>query len=72
MKSYLLIDAIYFKVKNGIHYENKALFVVAGTRDDGYREILGTRLADNGNSMFWEGLFDDLKERGLRGVKLLI
>jgi transposase-like protein len=69
---YLLIDATYFKVRDGLHYENKALFVVAGIRDDGYREILGTRLADSEDSLFWEDLFDDLKERGLRGVKLIV
>ena len=69
---YLLIDATYFKVRDGLHYENKALFVVAGIRDDGYREILGTKLADSEDSLFWEDLFEDLKERGLRGVKLIV
>ena len=68
----MLIDATYFKVRDGLPYENKALFVVAGIRDDGYREILGTRLADSEASMFWEDLFEDLKERGLRGVKLIV
>ena len=34
----LFIDAIYFKVRDGLHYENKALFVVAAIRDDGYRD----------------------------------
>ena len=67
---YLLVDATYFKVREGLHYVNKALFVVAGIRDDGYREILGARLADTEDSLFWEDLFEDLKERGLRGVKL--
>ena len=51
---------------------NKALFVVAGVRDDGYREILGTRIANSEDSMFWEDFFDDLKERGLRGVELVV
>lgn len=69
---YLLIDATYFKVRDGLHYENKALFIVAGIRDDGYREILGTRLADSEDSMFWGDIFEDLKERGLRGVKLIV
>ncbi len=69
---YLLVDATYFKVRDGLHYVNKALFVVAGIRDDGYREILGTRLADTEDSLFWEDLFEDLKERGLRGVKLVV
>ena len=56
----------------GLHYENKAFFVVAGIRDDVLREILGARLADSEDSLFWEDLFEDLKERGLRGVKLII
>lgn len=69
---YLLIDATYFKVRDGLHYENKAFFIVAGIREDGYREILGARLADSEDSLFWEDLFEDLKERGLRGVKLIV
>jgi len=69
---YLLVDTTYFKVREGLHYVNKALFVVAGIRDDGYREILGARLADTEDSLFWEDLFEDLKERGLRGVKLIV
>lgn len=69
---YLFIDATYLKVRDGLHYENKALFIVAGVRDDGYREILGARLADSEDSLFWQDLFEDLKERGLRGVKLIV
>ena len=69
---YMFIDATYVKVRDGLHYENKALFIVAGIRDDGLREILGTKLADSEDSLFWEDLFEDLKERGLRGVKLIV
>jgi transposase-like protein len=59
-------------VRDGLHYENKALFIVSGIRNDGLREILGTRLADSEDSLFWQDLFEDLKERGLRGVKLIV
>jgi len=69
---YMFIDATYLKVRDGLHYENKALFIVSGVRDDGLREILGTRLADSADSLFWQDLFDDLKERGLRGFKLIV
>jgi putative transposase len=41
-------------------------------RDDGYRKILGTRMVDSKDSMFWEDFFDDLKERGLKGVELVV
>ncbi|WP_048184942.1 IS256 family transposase [Methanosarcina siciliae] len=69
---YLFIDATYLKVRDGLHYENKALFIVAGIRDDGLREILGVKLSDSEDSLFWKDLFEDLKERGLRGVKLIV
>ena len=69
---YLPIDETYFKARDGLHYKNKAIFVVAGIIDDGYQEILGTRLADSEDSLFWEDLFEDLKERGLKGVKLIV
>ena len=62
----LLIDTTYFKVRDWLHYENIVLFVVAGIRNDDYREILGTRLADSEDSLFWEDIFKDLKERGLK------
>ncbi|QLC49999.1 IS256 family transposase [Methanolobus zinderi] len=69
---YLFVDATYFKIRDSTQYSNKALFVVAGVRKDGYREILGARIADGEDAMFWEDLFSDLKERGLRGVELII
>ena len=55
-----------------MRYTNKALFVVAGVRKDGYKEILGARIADGADAMFWEELFSDLKKRGLRGVEMII
>lgn len=69
---YLFVDATYFKIRDSVRYTNKALFVVAGVRKDGYREILGARIADSEDAMFWEDLFTDLKKRGLRGVELII
>lgn len=46
--------------------------IVMGVRDDGYREILGARIADGEDELFWSGLFQDLADRGLSGVKLVI
>jgi putative transposase len=51
---------------------NRAFLVVTGIREDGYREILGARIADGEDEQFWHGLFDDLKKRGLTGVELVI
>lgn len=69
---YLFVDASYFKVRSCGQYLNKALFVATGVREDGYREILGATIADVEDDGFWSIFFEELKERGLRGVKLVI
>ena len=69
---FLFMDASYFKVKTDGRYVNKALLVVTGIREDGYREILGATVAESEDESFWEGIFDDLKNRGLKGIKLVI
>jgi hypothetical protein len=33
-------------------------------------EILGAKIADSEDEGFWSGLFDELKGRGLEGVKM--
>jgi transposase-like protein len=69
---YLFVDASYFKVRTDSRYVTKAFLVVMGIRDDGYREILGARIADGEDEIFWSGLFQDLADRGLSGVKLVV
>jgi putative transposase len=69
---YLYVDASYFKVRTDSRYVTKAFMIVTGVRDDGYREILGARIADGEDELFWSGLFQDLADRGLSGVKLVI
>ena len=69
---YLFVDASYFKVRNGSRYVTKAFLVVTGIRDDGYREILGARIADVEDELVWSGLFQELTDRGLSGVKLVV
>ena len=69
---FLFVDASYFKVRDGVRYVSKALFVVAGVRTDGYREIFTFSVADAEHELTWEGIFSDLKERGLNKVDLII
>lgn len=69
---YLFVDASYFKVRTNSRYVTKAFMIVTGIRDDGYREILGARIADSEDELFWSGLFQDLKDRGLSGVQLVV
>ena len=69
---YLFVDASYFKVRYDAQYKTRALLIVTGIREDGYREILGARIAESEDSGFWLDLFRDLKDRGLNGIKMVI
>jgi transposase-like protein len=69
---YLFVDASYFKVRSQGRYITKALLTVTGIHENGCREILGVKVDDNEDEPAWESLFDDLKARGLQGVKLVI
>jgi transposase-like protein len=69
---YLFMDASYFKVRSDGRYVNKALLTVTGIREDGYREILGAKVADSEDEAIWESFFEELKVRGLKGVQLVI
>ena len=46
--------------------------VVVGIRNDGYREILSAKLADSEAKEYWMLMFEELKERGLSEVQLLV
>jgi len=69
---FLFVDASYFKVRDGVRYVSKALLIVVGVRTDGYREIFTFSVADAEHELTWEGIFSDLKERGLNKVDLII
>ena len=69
---YIYVDASYFKVRDGGKYVTKALLIITGVRDDGYREILGAKITDSESEGFWSGFFDELIDRGLKDVKLVV
>lgn len=69
---YIYVDASYFKVRDGGKYVTKAFLIITGIRDDGYREILGAKITDSESEGFWSGFFDELIDRGLKEVKLVV
>jgi transposase-like protein len=70
--TYLIVDATYLKVRIRSRYVNQAVLIIVGVRADGYREILGLKVAEQEDEGFWLSLFEDLKDRGLTGTQLVI
>jgi putative transposase len=69
---YIFVDASYFKVRDGRKYVTKAFLIITGIRDDGHREILGAKTTDNESEGFWSVFFDELIDRVLKDVMLVV
>jgi hypothetical protein len=64
---YVVVDARYEKIRANHQVISQGVLLVVGIGEDGYREILGTWIADSENESSWSEVFKELKERGLRG-----
>lgn len=68
---FLLVDARYEHIRSNGHIVNKAVLVTIGISKDGHREILDWRVADSESEETWSAVFRSLKDRGLKGLKLV-
>ena len=66
---FLLADAMQLKVRRQGAVRSTTAMIVVGISEEGYREILGFKIALRETEESWKELFEDLKERGLRGVE---
>ena len=69
---YIYVDGIYLKRNWGGEYENVSVLVAMGVNKGGYREVIGAAEGMREDKASWESFFRWLKERGLKGVKLVI
>lgn len=69
---YLVVDAHYEKVRREGRVRSTAVLWVVGVREDGYREHLGVWLGPVESEASWSAVFQELTERGLRGVRYIV
>lgn len=69
---YLMIDARYEKVRQAGGIVSEAVLVVTGFNEQGQREILDWRNGDSESEAVWGEVFRQLKDRGLRGARLVV
>jgi len=69
---YLVVDALYEKVRHGPQVLADAVLVVTGISQDGYRQHLGVWAADTESEATWSEVFGELKGRGLEGVRYVV
>jgi putative transposase len=69
---YLMIDARYEKVRVEGKVISQAVLVVVGFTSQGRREVLHWAVGDSESEQCWGEVFRSLKDRGLKGVKLVV
>lgn len=68
----IMIDGTYVKVRKNHKVENLCSLIVVGIREDGFRTVLGTKIVNCESEATYSDLFQDLKNRGLDGVKFVV
>lgn len=68
---FVLVDAIYIKVRELGKVKSKALQIAVGINEEGKREIIGLTVAQSETEKSWQDFFESLKERGLKDPNLL-
>jgi putative transposase len=62
------MDALQFKVRDGGHVRNKAVYIAIGITMEGLKEVLGIWIAQTEGAKFWLQVVTELMNRGLRDV----
>ena len=69
---YVYVDGVYLKRNWGSEIQNVSILVAIGVNHEGYREILGAAEGMKEDRESWKNFFFWLKERGLKGIRLII
>jgi len=69
---FVVVDAMVTKVREDGRVRSRGLLLVFGVNSEGYRELLGLHVGDSESEASWSEFFSSLKQRGLRGMELII
>ena len=68
---FLVVDALYLKVRVEHRVQSRGLLVAIGVNEEGHREIIGFQLTTTESENSWSDFFESLKDRGLKDVHLV-
>jgi transposase-like protein len=70
--SYVWIDALTQRCRDGGRIVNVAVVLATGVNADGHREVLGVDVITTEDGAGWTAFLRELVARGLRGVRLVV
>jgi len=68
---FVLVDALYMKVRENGRIHSRGVMIATGIHLEGRREVLGLHVGDTESEQSWGAFFQQLKQRGLRGVEMI-
>lgn len=66
------IDGLHTKLKRGDKYANECFYIILGLKEDMRREIVAIVNFPTESSHSWGLIFEDLKDRGLESVGIIV
>lgn len=64
----LYMDALYVKIRDAGHIQNRAIYVVIGVNVQGRKEVLGLWAGQAEGAKFWLQVLTELKNRGVQDI----
>lgn len=62
------LDALYVRMRDNGHVQNRAVYVAIGVNLDGNKEVLGLWTSANEGAKFWLQVLTEIKNRGVQDV----
>ncbi len=69
---FILSDVLYIKVRDNHRVVSKAFHVILGIDEEGTRELLSFAIYDSESYESWKEMYENLLDRGLQSLKLVI
>jgi putative transposase len=64
----LYLDALFVKIRDNGHVQNKAIYVAIGVNLEGHKEVLGLWAAQSEGAKFWLQVLTELQSRGVKDI----
>jgi len=66
--TFVWLDAIHYKIKDGGKYDTKAVYTILGMGIDGKKDVLGLYIGESEGANFWLGVLTKLQNRGVEDI----
>lgn len=67
----VFVDATYFYVKDNGVSGKKAVYIILGINQDGYKDVLGFYVGESESAKYWLNILNELKTRGVKDILIM-